>query len=312
MSPVDDGRLSARASRALNKPYYLLRPTQVARRLSRRGTGAEHVTVRLPWGSRIRVRPRDLIGGSITRTGVYDLCVSEALTRLIEPGDLVVDVGANIGYMTNLCAVRVGAAGRVIAIEPHPEIFEELRGNVALLKESGVVGQIDTIRAAVSDMDGEAAIVDDAHFAANRGTAQLHVDQGTPASGSRSHRVLVRTLDELLENQTRVGVLKIDVEDHELRALHGSASLLRDKRIRDLIFEEHREPPTPVTDLLEENGFQIFRLRQRFLGLVAEPLGNGLSRSLWDPPSYVATSDAERACQRLTGRGWKTLRSPRR
>jgi FkbM family methyltransferase len=154
------------------------------------------------------VRPDDLIGGSIVRTGVYDLCVSEALTRLIDPGDLVVDVGANVGYMTNLSAFRVGATGRVVAVEPHPEIYEELKANVALLSASRSRGRIDTMRTAVSDVSGEAFIVDSRGFAGNRGSAQLHVGEDSPPDGLPRHRVSVRTLDDILATASSVGVLK--------------------------------------------------------------------------------------------------------
>ena len=245
------------------------------------------------------------------RTGVYDLCVSEALTRLIDPGDLVVDVGANVGYMTNLSAFRVGATGRVVAVEPHPEIYEELKANVALLSASRSRGRIDTMRTAVSDVSGEAFIVDSRGFAGNRGSAQLHVGEDSPPDGLPRHRVSVRTLDDILATASSVGVLKIDVEEHELQVLRGAGSLLAQKRVRDVVFEDHRSPPTPVTNFLEKSGYRIFRLHQRFLGLRAEPLGRRSSTSLWDPPSYVATSDPDRARRRLTGRGWSTLRAHR-
>jgi len=304
--PLTDARLRERVYRALNKPYYLLRPTQVAHRL-RRPRGHDPVTVRLPWGSSIRVRPDDLIGGSIVRTGVYDLSVSEALARLIDPGDVVVDVGANVGYMTNLSASRVGADGRVIAIEPHPEIYEELIANVDLVTSSGLRGVIETMQTAVSELSGEAFIVDSREFAGNRGSAQLQLGESA-AGGSHRHRVSVRTLDEILAARPYIGVLKIDVEEHELQALRGAGSLLAEKRIRDVVFEDHRSPPTPVTDFLEEKGYRIFRLRQRFLGLRAEPLDRRGSTSLWDPPSYVATTHPDRTLRRLTATGWKTLR----
>ena len=48
------------------------------------------------------------IGQSIRTTGLYDLAVSEVLARLIDPGDTVVDAGANVGYMTVLAAAAAG------------------------------------------------------------------------------------------------------------------------------------------------------------------------------------------------------------
>src|SRR5947209_8761809 len=128
----------------INKPYYLFRPSQLLRRLirllrQRRAVGEWEQAI-LPWGHRIRYRPAEMIGSSIARTGLYDLCVSETLYRLVGPADLAVDAGANIGHMTSLMADRVGLAGKVIAIEPHPELFAELENNVRHWRDYRGVG----------------------------------------------------------------------------------------------------------------------------------------------------------------------------
>ena len=59
-------------------------------------------TVHLPWGLQLRIDPRESIGSAVWRLGLYDLAVSETLWRLTSPGDLTVDVGANIGHMTSI------------------------------------------------------------------------------------------------------------------------------------------------------------------------------------------------------------------
>ena len=46
-------------------------------------------------------------------TGIYDLIVTEILWRLINKGEIAVDVGANIGYMTSLMAAKVASSGKV-------------------------------------------------------------------------------------------------------------------------------------------------------------------------------------------------------
>ena len=67
---------------------------------------------------------------------------------------------------------------------------------------------------------------------------------------------------------TPVGVLKLDVEMHELEALRGADGLLSRKLIRDIVFEEHRAAPTPVTTLLESYGYEIIGIRQGLGGPV--------------------------------------------
>ena len=56
----------------------------------------------------------------------------DLMCKLIEPGDTVIDVGANIGSFTVPLANRVGAAGRVYAVESHAETFQVLCANLAL------------------------------------------------------------------------------------------------------------------------------------------------------------------------------------
>src|SRR5436305_13235898 len=55
--------------------------------------------------------------------------VANAMVRVLREGDIVVDIGANIGYLTVLASLLVGPTGRVIAFEPDPENVLRLRAN---------------------------------------------------------------------------------------------------------------------------------------------------------------------------------------
>ena len=75
---------------------------------------------------------------SCTSILAFDLISCEAIWRLLDEGELALDVGANIGYMTSLMAARLGKNGRVIAFEPHPVLFQEpeqmLAGDPSVLR----------------------------------------------------------------------------------------------------------------------------------------------------------------------------------
>jgi hypothetical protein len=60
-----------------------------------------------------------------------------ALWRLAQPGDIVVDGGAKIGYATSILAARVGPQGKVHSFEPDPRSFGELQRNVTEWEERG-------------------------------------------------------------------------------------------------------------------------------------------------------------------------------
>jgi FkbM family methyltransferase len=291
----------------LNKPHYLFRPIQVVRRAryGRRRSGHPR-TVKLPWGLPIRLRGTDAISSSIARTGVYDLCVSETLVRLIDPGDLVLDVGANIGYMTNLCALRAGPRGNVVSFEPHPDLCRELRTNVSLLNEHPGTASVRVCEVALSSSRGSGVLSMGSEFAVNRGSARL-ASGGDPLAQS-SLEVEVETLDELFPKGTRIGLLKVDVEGQELEVLCGGEGLVRRREIRDIVFEDHRDPPTPVTEHLEGHGYSVLSIGQRLLGPAAHPVDARPAPAPWAARSYLATLEYPRALARLSPRGWRALR----
>jgi predicted methyltransferase len=78
----------------------------------------------------ITLDPTDTVSQAIFRQGIYDLVTTEVLWRLASAGDCIIDVGANIGYMTSIFAIRAGACGSVFAFEPHPRTFEILKQSV--------------------------------------------------------------------------------------------------------------------------------------------------------------------------------------
>src|SRR5512138_2207904 len=116
------------------RPWYVYQPAQLLRRAAAalpRSSSPGYVPLATSWGGRIVADPGRAIGRSLLTTRVFDLAVSEAMARLISPGDTVIDAGANVGYMTVLAAMAAGAKGRVLAFEPHSELFAILQANIA-------------------------------------------------------------------------------------------------------------------------------------------------------------------------------------
>src|SRR5439155_22518055 len=90
------------------------------------------VTTTLRDGSRIRVRPGDYIGRALYFFGDFDPKLRWVFDRLLRPGDVVFDVGANFGAMTLFAARRVGPGGAVHAFEPQPDLAALVRESAAL------------------------------------------------------------------------------------------------------------------------------------------------------------------------------------
>ena len=68
----------------------------------------------------------------IREHGVWEPYETSLVLRLLQPGDVFVDVGANIGYFSVLAASLVGDAGKVFAFEPDPDNFQLLCANAEL------------------------------------------------------------------------------------------------------------------------------------------------------------------------------------
>lgn len=157
-----------------------------------------------------------------------NLRIHRLLRRAVQPGAVVVDVGANIGYNAVHAAQLAGARGRVIAVEPTPDNLAVLHANVAACGLANVV-------------------VEPVAAGSTRALRELYVRGATSAVNSLfpdscyAHvtgvlEVRVVPLDDLVAGTA--DVVKIDVEGAELEVLHGMTRLLREPRTV-LIVEWH-------------------------------------------------------------------------
>lgn len=144
------------------------------------------------------------------------------LQKQLSPGEVVVDIGANIGYYTLEFARTVGAEGRVYAFEPHPENFKMLSKNI----EVNGYHNIAPIQAALSDHAGDLLLE------CNAVNHECH--HLSTAAGQRAIRVHTLTLDEYFgPTIPTISLVKLDVEGYELHVIRGMRRLLTaNQRIR--------------------------------------------------------------------------------
>jgi FkbM family methyltransferase len=289
-------------ARIASKPQYVFHPRRALRRAMHRfsGTAGGREVVEVPWGVPLEVHTGDVIGFSIYAGRVFDPCVTETLHRLIAPGELVVDVGANLGYLTSLAAVRAGDDGHVIGCEPHPQVFELLERNAALWRRRGVAN-VELQQVALSDHPGEGTLISGPTF--HMGVAALESENGETGDGEPI-AVRLDSLDRLIGDRT-VGVLKIDVEGHEAGVLRGARGLLSSGAIRDIVFEDHDPYPSEATAIVEQAGYRLISLDNDLFGLTLGAPEERGEVSAWPGPSYLATSEPERARRKLAERGWQ-------
>jgi FkbM family methyltransferase len=300
--------INRRSFAALAKPEYLLRPHQVGRRLWRkvvhdRAQGEK--IVRLPWGLDIAVDANEAIGSSLYTRALYETAVTETLWRLAKPGDSVVDGGSNIGYMTSVLASRVGPRGKVYCFEPHPEVFRGLQRNVNTWQKNPRCGSFLLYQAALGERESTGTLRIPDHFADNQGTSWMQAD----ATGDgRSVNVRIVALDDLVPEDETIGVVKLDIQGYELTALKGMERILRERRVRSVVFEEEGAYPAATHAFLREMGYETFGLQHRFGGVQCVPG----ERPHYDPisgppPNYVATIEPKLTMASLQKGFWQSF-----
>jgi FkbM family methyltransferase len=143
--------------------------------------------------------------------------MSDVLKSLLRPGDVFVDVGANVGYFT-LLGAKLGA--EVVAFEPTPAVFQRLQENVALNRLSARL-----MNAAVMDKSQELMF----YFSRDDAEANNLFGEG---EGEGCIKVSAVALDDHVK---RADVLKIDAEGAEPFVLDGAQQLISGSRPAILI-----------------------------------------------------------------------------
>ena len=174
--------------------------------------------------------------------------------RLVKPGDVVLDVGANVGYYTLMSSLLVGPTGHVFAVEASPSTRRRLEANLALNR----VTNVTVLPYAAWD---------------DRGRATLMTPEGGNGRASlckvsksvRDEEVDLVRLDDVIpaEFHARLSLIKIDIEGAACRALMGMTSILEAAPSLRVLCEVSEEmegdlggSARQVFELLGERGFR--------------------------------------------------------
>lgn len=151
--------------------------------------------------------------------GGYEPHVAATLDRLLGPGDVFVDVGANVGYHTFRAASLVGVDGRVVAVEANPENARLLAHTI----ESNRLTNVELVPLALAG--GRGYVSFGTHVGSNGG----FLPDGASTTGSgRGTIVPTIALDDL--GLDRVAVVKIDVEGAEGIVIDGARATIEQHR----------------------------------------------------------------------------------
>jgi FkbM family methyltransferase len=201
-----------------------------------------------------------------------------AIKRLVTPGMIAIDVGANIGWITLHLAARVGPSGRVVAFEPSDWTYGRLTNNIRLNSFTWV----EVVRAAVG--------------AAPNGDVELMLPRGYRLDGQDTaarQRVPIVTLDEAVGKLTRIDFIKSDTDGCEPGVFEGARVILERHRPL-LLFEVAPYHAQRAGFSLEKLFSDLSKLRYRFeslAGQAIDPIAEIAAITFNDSIDVVARAD---------------------
>ena len=170
--------------------------------------------VRTRFGDRMELHLPDLVSGAIYLEGQWEPDITQYIRANLAPGDIFVDVGANIGYYTLIASRLVGARGKVYAIEASPKIYARLMRNIEINNRTNIT----TLNAAASDKKGELPIFFGGKW--NWGHTTTVKSLGEKEGLQFETMVGADRLDQLIGPELLAArLIKIDVEGAEARVL---------------------------------------------------------------------------------------------
>ena len=186
------------------------------------------------------------IGRSIERYGEYSELELQWLAGAVVPGDVVIEVGANIGAHTIALAKKAGPTGRVLAFEPQRIVFQTLCANLAL----NSLANTFCFQSAVSDREEQLSVPPvDYNRPANFGGLAL-------ASAGRGEPVAAGPLDGI-GSLPRLKLIKIDVEGMEAAVIRGARKTILEHR--PALYVENDRPDRSA-ELIELIGSLDYRM----------------------------------------------------
>jgi len=166
----------------------------------------------------------------LAKYGIYEKETTEYFLENISQGNVVLDIGANIGYFTLLFASLVGKEGKVFAYEPEPSNFEILKKNVKTNNFQNVILE----NVAVTNSTGTTEL-----YLSEKAAGQHRIYKSKDV---KKNHVSVKTirLDDYLNNIPffeKISFIKLDVEGSEFGVLKGMEKVLSQNKTIELIME---------------------------------------------------------------------------
>ena len=190
--------------------------------------------------------------------GIYEEVETDFVKKVIQKGNIVIDVGANIGYYTLIFARLVGNEGKVFAFEPEPSNFNILNRNLQLNGYKNVIVE----QKAISDNNGKIRLY------ISELTTGMHRTYPSKYCSKAFVDVDLIKLDDYFSKISlidKINFIKIDVEGAEFGVLKGISNILKKSKDIKILIEfvpdsiiEYGSKPEDTIKLIKDLDFTIF------------------------------------------------------
>ena len=227
-------------------PYFLLQKLSLWLRIDllvyRRLFFGRNMSIRLPGAGDI------FLYGCKSHDSEIRLC--QYLMKHIQPGSLVLDIGAHFGYFSMLLSELVGDTGKVLSFEPSENAFQLLTKNTKAYPQTEIFHKV------VSSRHGHILFREFESRFAEYNTAEIQTNANFPY---REIQLETITIDDTTKDETKkVSFVKIDVEGHELEVLLGMEQTIK-TQLPTLSLEyvtDHKKKIKTADQWLQKIGYQ--------------------------------------------------------
>ncbi len=193
------------------------------------------------------------------------------LPRLIQPGDQVLDIGANFAYYTTRLSDLVGGAGKVIAFEPIPftsdvcaALLRKFGATNVLLFQKGVGARDEQVKFSVPLQDFGAISAGQAHMAKRNNELDGKEDYYSFSRATEFTCHVVALDDFLTPDERPLTFVKIDIEGAEFYALQGMRRLLEAHRpvvlieMQPFFLKGFGIEESALVELIDQLGYDLY------------------------------------------------------
>ena len=191
----------------------------------------------------------------------YVLDIEEFVEDYLKEGDVMIDIGANIGLVTLTSSSIIGQQGKVYSIEAHPTIFQNLLENIKINNRNNIY----TFNTAIGNKTGNVI------FSNIRSDTMNSVE----IEDSDGISVAMKKLDDLPITETSISLMKIDVEGYEKFVLDGGMKTLEITNCVyfeaiEKLYNKYGYTKKNIIEKMEKHGFKIFEINNKILSPINE------------------------------------------